>query len=102
MFVLKTVFWLSLLVLIIPTGNEAPSAERSEVSTSEILSATKAVWNDLSAFCERNPETCETGHRLAARFGDKARDGARVLYQALDAAVRRDGAEEVASRSADH
>jgi hypothetical protein len=84
MFLLKTVFWLSLLILLVPAGKEASTAERREISTGEVVSAAQAVWNDLSEFCERNQEACETGDRLVTRFGDKARNGARILYGFLD------------------
>jgi len=84
-FLLKTVFWLSFIILIIPAGKEASTAERGGISSLELLSAGRDVWNDVSAFCDRNPETCETGNRLLAEFGAKARSGAKMLYVYLDA-----------------
>ena len=84
MFLLKTVFWLSLVILLIPAGKETSTARQGGISTFEVLSATQAVWNDLSAFCERNQEACETGDQLVTRFGDKARNGAKMLYGYLD------------------
>ena len=84
MFLLKTVFWLSVLILIIPAGKEASTVERGGISRTETLSAARNVWNDVSTFCERNQETCKTGSRLVAEFGDKARNGAKMLYVYLD------------------
>jgi hypothetical protein len=84
MFLLKTVFWLSLVILLIPAGKENGTAGQGEISNFEILSAAKAVWNDFSAFCERNQESCETGNQLLAQFGDKARNGAKMLYEYMD------------------
>lgn len=83
-FLLKTVFWLSLVILLIPAGQETSAAGRDEISKFEVLSAAQAVWSDFSAFCERNQEACETGNQLAAQYGDKARNGARMLYGFLD------------------
>lgn len=97
MFLLKTVFWLSLLILLIPAGKEASTEGRGVVSASEVISAVRAVWDDLSAFCDRNQETCETGSRLAARFGDKARNGAKVLYEFVDEELLRN--DDVAGRA---
>jgi hypothetical protein len=95
MFLLKTLFWLSLVILLIPAGQATISAGRSEISKFEMLSAAKTVWNDLSAFCERNQETCETGNQLVAQFGDKARNGAKMLYEYLDEDFGQTGAADV-------
>jgi hypothetical protein len=87
MFLVKTVFWLSLLILLIPAGKEAGTAAQGGVSATEMLSAGRAVWHDLSTFCDRNREACETGDRMAARFRDKARNGAKMLYGHLEAEI---------------
>jgi hypothetical protein len=84
MFLLKTVFWLSLLILLIPAGNETRASGRGEISGAEAISAARAVWTDLSSFCERNQEACETGDRLVSLFGAKVRNGARMLWNSLD------------------
>ena len=84
MFLLKTVFWLAFLIAIIPAGKQASTVPQGRVSTIEVLSVARDVWTDLAAFCDRNHETCETGNRLAAEFGAKARNGAKVLYVYLD------------------
>jgi hypothetical protein len=84
MFLLKTVFWLSLVILLIPAGKETSTAGQGGVSSFEMFSAAKAVWNDFSAFCERNQESCETGNQLVAQFGNKARNGAKMLYEYID------------------
>ena len=83
MFFLKTVFWLSLVIFLIPAGKETSAAGQGEISKFEALSAAQAVWNDFSAFCERNQDTCETGNQLATHFSDKARNGAKMLYEYL-------------------
>ena len=95
MFLLKTVFCLSLLILLIPSGKESSAAGQGGISTFEVLSAAKAVWNDSSAFCERNQEACETGGQLVSLFGDKARNGAKMLYGYLDENVGRNGTDDV-------
>ena len=84
MFLLKTVFWLSLLILLIPAGKETRASGRGEISGVEAISAARAVWTDFSSFCDRNHEACETGGRLASLYGAKARNGARMLWESLD------------------
>lgn len=102
MFLVKTVFWLSLLILLIPAGKEASTAAQGGVSASEMISAGRAVWHDLSTFCDRNREACQTGDRLAARFEDKARNGAKMLYAYVEAELLQDGADDAATGSAGH
>jgi hypothetical protein len=100
MFLLKTAFWLSLLILLIPVGKEISAAGQGEISKVEAISAARAVWNDFSTFCERNQQACETGNRLVARFGDKARSGARMIHEYLDENLGRNGADDAVTDSA--
>jgi hypothetical protein len=100
MFLLKAFFWLSLVILLVPAVKATSTAGRAEISKIEMLSAAKAVWNDFSTFCERNQETCETGNQLAARFGDKARNGAKMLYEYLDEDSGQSSADDVVKGSA--
>jgi hypothetical protein len=99
MFLLKTVFWLSLVILLIPAGKETSAAGQGGVSKFEALSAAQAVWNDLSAFCERNQEACETGNQLVSQFGDKALNGAKMFYGYLDESFGRNSAADVTTGS---
>jgi hypothetical protein len=89
MFLLRAAFWLSVVILLIPadpeTGTEAP-----RVSAIETIVAARATIADMSAFCERNPGVCVTGHSVARLFVDKAEYGARLLYQYLDKAKGED------------
>ena len=99
MFLLKTLFCLSLVILLIPAGKAPITAGQGEVSRFEMLSAGKAVWNDCSAFCERNQETCKTGNQLVAQFGDKARNGAKMLYEYLTEDSGQTSADDVVTGS---
>lgn len=99
MFLLKTVFWLAFLIAIIPAGKQASTAPQAGVSTIEVLSVARDVWNDVSAFCERNHETCETGNQLAAEVGAKARTGARMLYVYLDGHLQQNATDDFVNGS---
>jgi hypothetical protein len=99
MFLLKTFLCLSFVILLLPVGIATNTAGRGETSRLEMLSAAKAVWHDFSAFCERNQETCETGNQLIARFGDKARNGARMLHEYLDEDFGQTRADDVVTGS---
>jgi len=86
-FVIKSAFWLFILLVGItlfvppPDGEERPD---QAYSTMDTLSAVRGVIADLGGFCQRNEETCETGKSFFASLGLRARDGAAMLYQFLD------------------
>jgi hypothetical protein len=79
MFLVRTAFWLSIVVLLLPadadSGDQAP-----RVSAFEAISAARSTVDDLSQFCERNPDVCVTGGSAFHVFADKVRFGAKMLY----------------------
>jgi hypothetical protein len=83
MFLIRTAFWLSLVILCLPAGPNANSDARA-VGAGEALSAAQTTLGDLSKFCQRNAATCETGGMVISSFGHKARYGAQVVYEYLD------------------
>ncbi len=83
-FLFRVAFWLSIVVLLLPSdperGTDAPS-----VTFMEVLGAARAAVTDLSQFCVRNPELCETGGAVAQVIADKARYGIEQLQAYLEA-----------------
>jgi hypothetical protein len=79
MFLLRAAFWLSVVVILLPadpeTGEQAP-----RVTALETLSAAQAAVTDLSQFCVRNPDVCDTSGAAFHVFADKVRYGARMIY----------------------
>jgi hypothetical protein len=69
-FLLRTAFWLSLIILILPTDGEKQS---------DVYGTAEAAVQDLSGFCTRNPDACEKGREAFSQFGEKAEFGARML-----------------------
>ncbi|HKA64359.1 MAG TPA: DUF5330 domain-containing protein [Methyloceanibacter sp.] len=70
MFLIRTVFWLVILVLLLPTN---------EQQQSQVYGTAQAAVKDVSGFCERNPSVCATGKDAFAVFMHKARFGAEML-----------------------
>ncbi len=88
MFLIKAAFWLSLVILLLPSGTDVSDAGQSEpaspgVSASAAMFAARDTIADLSSFCQRNPATCETGSAAIQVFGQKAQHGAKLLYTYL-------------------
>lgn len=74
MFLIKTAFWLTILILLLPTD---------EQQRSQIYGTAQAAVNDVTTFCDRNPTTCETGQEAFAVLVQKAQYGAAVLMDML-------------------
>ncbi len=84
MFLIRAAFWLTLVIAFIPVKqSDLPVGQRS-ISTMETVSLAQSVFADLSTFCARNAETCETGGVLISQMGMKAREGAKLAYTWLD------------------
>ena len=70
MFLIRTVFWLIILVLLLPTNAQQQS---------QVYGTAQAAVKDVSGFCERNPCVCATGKDALEVFMQKARFGAEML-----------------------
>jgi len=83
MFLIRTAFWLSIVILLLPAEqtNEGADGQQSgnRISASEVFAAARATITDVSSICERSPEVCEAGMAAAETFGNKARYGAQLL-----------------------
>ena len=82
-FLLRTAFWISVVLVLLPTGQSAQAPEASKVGALDALSAATSAVSDMSQFCTRNPEACETGAQAAVVFGQRAQAGAKMVYDFL-------------------
>lgn len=83
-FIIRSVFWLSLVLLLIPFG-AGGEGQKDIVSPVEALLAARGAIQDVTGMCERKPEVCETGRAALHTIGVRAREGARIAYETLDA-----------------
>lgn len=86
-FLLRTAFWLTLVLALIPIGSGGSDTESKSIDPVAAYFAAQAAVSDLSGFCDRNPSACETGSEAIAAIGARARDGARIVYEYLDTQV---------------
>lgn len=70
MFLLRTAFWLILIILLLPTD---------ETKQRQVFGTAEAAINDISGFCDRNPNACEMGMNAFQSFSEKAQFGAKML-----------------------
>lgn len=89
-FLLRVAFWLSIVVVLLPSGpNTDPNA--ASVGTFEAIGAAQAAIKDARGFCEREPEACAVGSQALQVFGQKAQNGAKMLYEFLSSGSQHDG-----------
>jgi hypothetical protein len=83
-FLIKAAFWLTIVVLFLP-ADSAKQGQATQVGPIEALGAAQAAVEDASGFCTRNPNACEVGSQAFQTFGEKAQNGAKLLYEFLSA-----------------
>lgn len=86
-FLFKVAFFLILLFLAVayfaPSEHQRQSNGQA-YSIFEGFFAVKSTLNDMEGFCDRNPQTCETGRLIFSEIKNKALDGARTSYEFLN------------------
>ena len=87
-FVFRAAFWLTIILLVLPGDPNRPEGAPS-VTVIELLNAARGAVTDLTQFCERNPELCQTGEAVAQVLADKA----RYSIEQLQAFLAQQGAE---------
>jgi hypothetical protein len=95
----KAAFWLTIVVLLLPAGEDSKSAP--QVGASEAISAASAAVADARQFCSRQPDVCVVGAQAATVLGHKAQNGAKMLYEFLSDHLGSDETGSVAAEPAD-
>ncbi|HUG60983.1 MAG TPA: DUF5330 domain-containing protein [Methylomirabilota bacterium] len=89
MFLIRTAFWLTVIIFLIPVDEEAAAPhgvalEAEPIGAVEAMGAAQTALSDVGGFCDRNPDVCHVGGRVATTFALKARTGALMVYSFLD------------------
>jgi hypothetical protein len=80
-FLLRTAFWLSIVIMLLPTPNSMKS--EGGVGATQAITAASATMSDMKQFCARQPDACEVGAQALTQFGHKAQASAKWLYEFL-------------------
>ena len=79
-FLLRMAFWLGLVLVLLPREKTPESDNVPQIGASEAVSAATAAVSDMGQFCKRQPTACEVGGQAATAIGQRAQDGARIIY----------------------
>jgi hypothetical protein len=82
-FLLRLVFWLGLVLVLLPRDKTPDSDKLPQISVSDAVQAATAAVSDMGQFCKRQPAACEVGGQAATVIGVRAQDGARKVYQSM-------------------
>jgi hypothetical protein len=93
-FLLRMAFWLGVVLVLLPRGESQPSSS-AEISATEAMSAATATVGDMRQFCERQPEACVVGSQAAVALEDRAKAGAKRLYEMFNEKLSSNEGEKV-------
>jgi hypothetical protein len=98
-FLLRMAFWLGVIVVLLPKSQSEP-ASNAQISATDAVSAATATVGDMRQFCERQPEACIVGSQAAVAIEDRAKAGAKRLYDMFNERLQASEGERVTSGTA--
>jgi hypothetical protein len=78
-FLLRTAFWLTIVLALLPSGGTRQGAQANVDATDAVVAAGAAV-SDMSSFCDRQPEACVVGAQAVVAIGQRAQAGAKMVF----------------------
>jgi len=78
-FLLRMAFWVGVVCVLLPSGSKTTSPDANIDATQAVTLASAAV-SDMRGFCDRQPDACVVGGKVAVAIGHKAEAGARTIY----------------------
>ena len=70
MFLIRTFFWVSLVILLVPFGNN---------NSANVMGATKHAFRDMNQFCHRNVDICNISQEAWRTIKYKAEYGYNIV-----------------------
>ena len=93
-FIIKSAFWLSLVLLLIPVGGDDTT---ETVGPIQAFFAAREAVGDIAGMCERKPDVCVTGRLALSTITVRARESARYAMEMLEDEPTADAPADVAS-----
>jgi hypothetical protein len=87
-FLLRMTFWLAVVCVLLPGGGDkANNGALSQIDPVSAVSAAGAAMSDMRGFCDRQPQACVVGGKVAVALGHKAEAGARTLFDMVSGQI---------------
>jgi hypothetical protein len=84
MFILRSLFWLSTLVLLLPPSEDGREPA-PRVSLLHTAYAARVLLQDVTGVCERNPEACAASRQALVLLTRKLETGAGIVAAGVKA-----------------
>ena len=98
-FLLRVGFWLTVVLVVLPSLGSQPAAKGPQFGATEAAVAAGAAMADMSNFCDRQAEACVVGAQAAAVIGHRAQTGARMVYDFISEKVVHDKGDRIETGS---
>ena len=92
-FLLRMAFWLGVVCVLLPGGTKLSSPD-AQIDATQAMTLAGAAVSDARGFCERQPDACKVGGKVAVALGHKAEAGARTLYEFVSTKINEKSAPE--------
>jgi hypothetical protein len=66
--------------VLLPSGAQSTSPD-AQIDATQAATLAGAAVSDVRGFCERQPDACVVGGKVAVALGHKAEAGARTIYE---------------------
>lgn len=83
-FLLKSGVVFGTVLLLLPLNVESETGDTEQVGALHAVHAAGQTIRDLSSFCERNPDTCETGRAVLRTIASRASQAATMVHEMLE------------------
>jgi hypothetical protein len=80
-FLLRMGFWLTVVCVLLPGSGAKTTSADAQIDATQAVSLASAAVSDARGFCDRQPDACVVGGRVATAIGHKAEAGARTIYE---------------------
>jgi Family of unknown function (DUF5330) len=85
-FLLRMAFWLTVVCVLLPSGTQTASPD-AKIDAKQAVTLASAAVTDMRGFCDRQPDACAVGGKVAVALGHKAEAGARTIYDFITATL---------------
>jgi Family of unknown function (DUF5330) len=86
-FLIKTAFWFSLVLVLLPVFSSSGSSvtkDAPQVQVGDAVTAATGAFQYVTSLCSEKPDVCVKGGATLTALGYRAREGALVAYQMID------------------
>jgi hypothetical protein len=97
-FLLRMAFWLTIVCVLLPSGGSTSNAPEAQIDAMQAASLAGAAVSDVRGFCDRQPDACVVGGKVAVAIGHKAEAGARTIYDFVTAKLNEKPSEKAAAK----